>query len=204
MIICMCDIICITNRLLCNENFESRIEKISQAGPKAIILREKDLSACEYRILAEKVMKICREYGVHCILHYFWYIASELGCMSVHLPLSQLRTLSTSQREMFTSLGCSCHCTEDASEAGNMGCSYIIAGHIFKTDCKKDIMPRGADFLKNVCCEVSIPVYAIGGINEDNISQLSDTGARGVCLMSSLMTCPNPYEYIRALKNQWK
>ena len=30
---------------------------------------------------------------------------------------------------------------------------------------KKDFLPRGLDFLENVCDAVEIPVYAIGGIN---------------------------------------
>ncbi len=204
MIICMCDIICVTNRLLCYENFESRIEKIAQAGPRAIVLREKDLSADEYRILAQRIIKICHRYDVPCILHYFWNIAAELSCRSVHLPLPQLRTLSSSQREKFSLIGCSCHCESDAYEAQRIGCRYIFAGHIFKTDCKKDIMPRGTEFLQSVCNCVSIPVYAIGGIDVSNISQIYNTGAKGVCVMSSLMTCKDPGEYIQKLKQSCK
>lgn len=204
MIICMCDIICVTNRLLCHENFESRIEKIAQAGPSAIILREKDLSPYEYKILTQRVIKICQIYNVPCILHYFWNIAAELGCRSVHLPLSQLRALSYSQREMFSTIGCSCHSEADAFEAEKIGCRYIFAGHIFRTDCKKDIMPRGTGFLQSVCSSVKIPVYAIGGIDDSNIGQIYSTGARGVCLMSSLMTCIDPVEYIQELRQLWK
>ncbi len=204
MIICMCDIICVTNRLLCCEDFETRIERIAQAGPRAIVLREKDLSPDEYRILAEHVMKICDRQGVECILHYFWNTASDLSAESVHLPLTQLRQLPQKQKNMFTTIGCSCHSQAEAEEAEAAGCTYIFAGHIFATDCKKNVTPRGTGFLEDVCGCVSIPVYAIGGINENNISKISAAGAKGVCLMSSLMTCENPEKYIRNLKQSWK
>ena len=67
----MCKIICVTNRKLCDEDFLVRIGKIAESQPDMIILREKDLSAEEYTVLAEKVMKICAEHNVRCILHSF-------------------------------------------------------------------------------------------------------------------------------------
>ena len=60
----MSDIICVTNRSLCREDFLLRMERIAAAGPAAVILREKDLSPDEYGRLAEKVMNICGRYGV--------------------------------------------------------------------------------------------------------------------------------------------
>ena len=44
----MSDLICITNRKLCSNNFLDQIEMIASAHPKAIVLREKDLSEKEY------------------------------------------------------------------------------------------------------------------------------------------------------------
>ena len=65
------DILCITNRKLCKDDFLKRIQIIAAAQPKAIVLREKDLSEEAYTILAEKVMHICEKYSVPCILHSF-------------------------------------------------------------------------------------------------------------------------------------
>ena len=87
----------------------------------------------------------------------------------------------------------------------------MTAGHIFATDCKKGLPPRGLDFLKNVCDAVGIPVYAIGGINiassgdstasdapstYDAVRDISvprlarsliECGAAGGCIMSGMM-----------------
>lgn len=85
--------------------------------------------------------------------------------------------------------GCSIHSVEEAVEARNMGASYITAGHVYVTDCKKGLAPRGLDFLKNVCDSVDIPVYAIGGINIDGgrREEVKKYGAAGSCIMSGMM-----------------
>ena len=52
----MSDILCVTNRKLCREEFFTRIEKIAVAKPAGIILREKDLGEKEYMQLATKAV----------------------------------------------------------------------------------------------------------------------------------------------------
>ena len=84
----MSDIICVTNRNLCKEDFLKRIEKIAVAHPAGIILREKDLTKEEYRNLAKQVLQICEKHQVSCILHSFTDEAIELSAEAVHLPLS--------------------------------------------------------------------------------------------------------------------
>ena len=74
-------------------------------------------------------------------------------------------------------------------EAQDLGCTYITAGHIFLTDCKKGLPGRGLPFLEEICKTVRIPVYAIGGISSQNIESVRKTGAAGACIMSGFMRC---------------
>lgn len=187
MIMCMSDIICVTNRKLCREDFLTRIERIASCKPSGIILREKDLCSDDYEELAARVMKICARYKVRLILHSFVDVAIKLGADSIHLPLPILRNLSREQKSHFTQIGASCHSIGDAIEAQTLGCTYITAGHVFETDCKKGLPGRGLDFLGKICEEVSIPVYGIGGIDSTNVPLVRSKGAKGICLMSSLM-----------------
>ena len=196
MIICMSDILCVTNRALCHTDFLVQIEKIAACQPAGIILREKDLSEAEYTVLAKQVMDICKKYHVPCMLHSFADVAISLHADAIHLPLPVLRTLSAEQKAKFRTIGASCHSVEDAIEAQNLGCTYITAGHVFVTDCKKGLPPRGLDFLKSVCESVCIPVYAIGGIDSENITSVREVGASGACMMSGLMCCENPADYL--------
>ncbi|MDD6588875.1 MAG: thiamine phosphate synthase [Anaerobutyricum hallii] len=190
------DILCITNRKLCKDDFLKRIQIIAAAQPKAIVLREKDLSEEAYTILAEKVMHICEKYSVPCILHSFAKAAMALNVKAIHMPLPLLRKMTPQEKNHFEIIGASCHSLEEAKEAERLGCTYITAGHIFLTDCKKGLPGRGLTFLQNICENVSIPVYAIGGISNENINDVRQTGAAGACIMRGFMKCNNVAEII--------
>ena len=198
----MCEIVCVTNRGLCKGDFTVQLARIAAAKPRAVILREKDLTPEEYKALAEQALRICAEYGVKCILHSFADIAAELGADSIHLPLHILCGLPDGMKRRFRIIGASCHSVGDALEAQRQGAAYITAGHVFATDCKKGLPPRGLGFLRKVCAAVSIPVYAIGGISAGNYGSVLAAGAAGACIMSGLMTADDPKEYLQRFRKE--
>ena len=79
------------------------------------------------------------------------------------------------------------HKPEEAIKAQKLGVDFVFAGHVFVTDCKKGLPPRGLEFLTDVVNAVKIPVYGIGGINEENITKIMECGAAGGCMMSGFM-----------------
>lgn len=192
----MSDILCITDRTLCREDFLPRLEQIAAARPAGIVLREKDLSPVNYKALAAQVLSLCRRYDVPCILHTFVDIARELGAGAIHLPLPVLRELSPEDKAAFQTIGASCHSVEEALEAQALGATYLTAGHVFETTCKAGLPGRGLDFLCWVCAAVPLPVWAIGGIGPETLAPVLAAGARGGCVRSGLMTCPDPKSYL--------
>lgn len=192
----MSDIICVTNRKLCSGDLLTQIARLAKAAPRAIILREKDMPEEEYRELAGKALAICENAGVSLILHSFTDTAISLGCYDIHLPLPMLRGLTEEKKKSFLRLGTSVHSIEEAKEAQELGCTYITAGHVFETDCKRGLPGRGLVFLKNVCDSTELPVYAIGGITPDNIKSVRACGVAGACIMSSAMICREASELL--------
>ena len=91
---------------------------------------------------------------------------------------------------------------EDMELAVQAGASQIILGTIFETDCKKGLPGRGLEFLENVCKEVDIPVYAIGGISPELFPAVLQAGAAGACVMSGPMTCPDVRAYIQSFQDR--
>ena len=198
----MYKLLAITNRHLCNNDFLTQIKHICSLNEKntviesvSIVLREKDLSENDYKDLAAKVIKICKKNNTECILHTYYKVAKELNCKKIHLPLHVLKSKPYVCKE-FNEVGVSIHSVSEAIEAVNLGATYITAGHIFVTDCKKDIPPRGLSFLSSVCSCVNIPVFAIGGISPANAEKAINAGADGICIMSGLMNCKNPRVFI--------
>lgn len=191
----MCDIICVTHRTLCQEPFLQRMANIVAAQPAAILLREKDLSPRDYQGLAQQVLELAGD-NVPVILHSYPDVALALGCPRLHLPLPLLRMLTPQQRSGFQVLGASCHSVDEAKEAQALGCTYVTAGHVFETSCKPGLAARGLTFLRDVTQAVSIPVWAIGGVMPDNMSQIRRAGAAGGCVMSGFMVCDDPKTFV--------
>lgn len=183
----LADVLAVTCRSLCtSESFSDRIRRLAASGAKAIVLREKDLSEDEYEALAENVLQICKDYEKMCILHYYPEVAERLGAEAIHLPLWKLKETPDLAGE-FLRVGVSVHSPEEAQEAEGLGASYLIAGHIFETGCKPGLAPRGMDFLKKVCEQTALPVYAIGGMGKEHLPEAKKAGAAGICMMSGLM-----------------
>lgn len=182
------DLIAVTNRHLSSRPFTEQITRVCQLHPKALILREKDLTKEEYFALARQVKEICQQYDVPFVLHFYPDAAKELGCDRLHLPLPLLQE-NPEVTEWFSVVGTSVHSVEDAISAEKLGAGYLTAGHIYATDCKKGLPPRGLDFLHEVCEAVQIPVYGIGGIkiDEAQLRELKMAGAVGGCVMSGMM-----------------
>ncbi len=202
MTIFMSEVLIVTNRSLCREPFAQRLEKLASARPKGIILREKDLPESAYLQMAREAMQICGRYQTRCILHTYVRTTQALGAEAIHLPMEILRGLPQEVRGSFPILGASCHSAAEAAEAEQLGCTYITAGHIFETDCKKGLPGRGLDFLRSVCETVSIPVYAIGGITPARYPQVKAAGAQGACLMSQMMCCQNVKHMLDAYETE--
>lgn len=198
----MCKVLCVTNRHLAAGDFLKQIEKAAAARVDGIILREKDMEEKEYQRLAEQVQSICVRSETVLILHTCVRAARTLGVRRIHLPYEAFCKMEKADRDWFHMVGVSVHSVEAAAEAQKRGAAYLTAGHIFATDCKKGVPPRGTSFLKAVCQTVEIPVYAIGGITPENAGACVQAGAEGVCLMSSLMQAEEPEALLRRCFSQ--
>ena len=194
----------ISNRKLCkNENLERQIEKIFLAYEKKIILknfeivsltlREKDLDKNEYLNLVEKIYPICKKHKINLILHqnYDLNLDDRYMIKGLHLSYEIFKSLNENIREglikKYKRIGVSVHSLNEAKEVESLGASYVVAGHIFETDCKKGLEPRGLKFIEDLSSALTIPIFAIGGIDEKNSLSVIDSGAFSVCMMSSLM-----------------
>ncbi|MDR3225948.1 MAG: thiamine phosphate synthase [Clostridiales Family XIII bacterium] len=195
----------VTNRRLCQDGFVQRVGRIAAAGADAIILREKDLCAEEYYTLASEIFIVCKRYETPFIANSFLNEAIRLGCSDVQLSFSdfmqhQAEAPSGSGGLRGLKIGVSVHSLAEAKEATSLGADRLIAGHIFKTDSKANLPPKGTEYLAEICRCVNIPVVGIGGIEDGNIARVKRTGAAGAAVMSSLMVCDDPAAYISRLR----
>lgn len=187
-------IICVTASQLAPVPPPQQIETVCRAGIRKFIVREKNMDSDSYTGLLREILNVCAEYGAVCAAHSFPEAALKTGCTSLHMPLPLFRRYhdlirSSCESGMILSAGTSVHSEAEAAEAVSLGASYITAGHIYSTGCKPGLPPRGLSFLKRICMQSPVPVYAIGGIHPslNQLPELAECGVHGVCLMSGLM-----------------
>lgn len=170
------------------------LEQALDAGVKAIQLREKDLGGRDLFLLAEKVSNLCQSYRSALFVNERIDIALAVNAAGVQLgnasvPVALARQLLGAQKM----IGLSTHSLGEALAAQQQGADFVLFGPVYFTPSKATYgAPQGLNKLKEVVEKISLPVYAIGGIKPENISDLRRMGVSGVALISAIMSSDAP------------
>lgn len=192
----MSKVVVVSNLSLCKGDFFLQLKRLCKAGIWGFVLREKELSATNYQELLAQSSEICKDYGVEFFAHSFVSIACDLGCKNIQFPLKTL-LLHQDKIDKFSLVATSVHSMDEAKLALKHGANMLVAGHIFETECKKYLAPKGTQLLNNIRQITNQKLFAIGGINSLNFKDALKCGADGVCIMSSAMNCFNEKEFLK-------
>ncbi|WP_299227427.1 thiamine phosphate synthase [uncultured Campylobacter sp.] len=138
-------------------------------------------------------------------VHNFSDFALRAGERNLWLPLGVLRSFSAARgaeflRANFKKLVASCHSEAEAREALELGASAICLSHIFATDCKAGLAPKGLNLIRTVRRFYDGEIYALGGITPRNFASVLRAGADRIAVMSSAMTARDASDFIRKFK----
>ena len=138
-------------------------------------------------------------------VHNFADFALRVGERNLWLPLGVLRSFSAARgaeflRANFKKLVASCHSEAEAREALELGASAICLSHIFATDCKAGLAPRGLNLIRAVRGFYDGEIYALGGIAPRNFASVLRAGADRIAVMSSAMAARDASDFIRKFK----
>lgn len=98
-------------------------------------------------------------------------------------------------------IGVSCQTLEHARWAQREGADYIGFGSIFKTQTKPGRVPMDLEVLKKVVRDIKIPVFAIGGISQNNIKSLRGWGVSRVAVCRDICQAKDVVLRVRTIKN---
>ena len=185
-----CKIYLVTDEKACLEkDFYACIEEAIKGGVRIVQLREKNISTKDFYEKALKVKEICKNYGALFIINDRLDIAQVVGADGVHLgqsdmPIEKAREIL---KDKFL-IGATARNVEEAKRAELLGADYIGSGAIFGTSTKDNAKKLEMEELKKIVTSVKIPVFAIGGINIDNVSSLKNIGLQGICAVSGILS----------------
>ena len=163
------------------------VEEAILGGVSMVQLREKHASNAEFEELARSVQPVCRKYNVPFIVNDNVDVALAVNADGVHVGQQDMQAGKV--REQIGAeriLGVSAQTVEQALAAEAVGADYIGVGAVFTTASKDDAQSVSIDELRHICKAVRIPVVAIGGIEESNVSQLAGTGIVGISVISAI------------------
>lgn len=180
----------ITDKSWLNGNtLASQVEDALRGGATFLQLREKNASKEEIIKEALEIKKICKKYNVPFVIDDDVDIAKEVNADGVHI--GQNDASYKYARDILGDnkiIGMTAHNLEEALTAQNSGADYIGVGAVFNTSTKLDTIPMSRETLMQITSNISIPVVAIGGINENNILELKGSGVDGVAVISAIFS----------------
>ena len=98
-------------------------------------------------------------------------------------------------------IGVSAQTVEQAMLAEKHGADYLGVGAVFPTSSKDDADAVSFETLSAICKAVKIPVIAIGGITEENLCKLGNSGICGIAVISAIYAKPDIEDAARRLKS---
>ncbi len=192
----------ITDRTFVREGtLVKAVEGALKAGVKMVQLREKDLGDEELLALAGELREVTDRYGAFLLINGRTDIAQAVEADGVHLPYKAFTpgTALTLLQEGAI-IGVSCHSLDDALAAEDGGANFITLGPIYPTPSKVRYgAPIGIEPLREAAKTISIPIYAIGGIDAGNVEEVMGAGAFGVAAVSAMLKGSNVGKQTEAL-----
>ena len=169
----------ITDRKQYKKPLLYQIEEILRSKTQMIQIREKDLSSRELLYLCKQIKCIMKKYKNSClIINERVDVAILCSADGVHLPENSFDIRDIKNKFPYLIVGKSCHNLECVKNVEKEGADYIVFSPIFYVPNKGE--PKGLEKLREVVNEVKVPVYALGGINKNNIEKVFKTGVFGV------------------------
>jgi 8-oxo-dGTP diphosphatase len=163
------------------DEFLTRLEIKLDSGLRLIQLREKDLAPDELNALARRVVSMSHARGAKVLLNGDVALAQEVGADGVQLTSSQLTGLS--ERPDVRWCGASCHNAEELKRAEELGCDFALLSPVLPTRSHPGAPHLGWQSFAAMTAESSIPVYALGGLVDDDMAVAWQHGAHGIALL---------------------
>lgn len=168
-------------------------EDVLANGATFLQIREKDLDADAFEAEAAKLKALCARYQVPYVVNDSVEIALAIDADGVHVGQSDIKGRDI--RSMLGEnkiLGISAGTVAEAIAAEKAGADYIGVGAVFATSTKKNARTLTVEKLREISRAVSIPVVAIGGIQANNLMELSGSGVDGVAVVSAIFAAEQP------------
>lgn len=186
-----------------DEQLLPTVEAALQGGTTLIQYREKAADDCQRLAVAQQMSALCHHYGALFIVNDRVDLALAANADGVHLGQQDLPVAAARQLLGFHRLiGRSTTNPEELQRALAEGADYIGVGPVYETPTKPGKSAAGAAYLRYAREHATVPWFAIGGINTDNLAAVLEAGAERVAVVRALMQSHQPLVVAQSLIRQ--
>ena len=168
-------------------------QQLCDGGSDLIQLRAKNSPPDAIRRMAEKILAVTRRANVGFVINDHLDIAREVGTDICHLgqedffEAGHTHVSQIQDARVRTLIGLSTHAPAQAQRALDAGADYIAIGPIYATGTKPTAQPVTLDYVRWAAAQVTVPWFAIGGINLQTLDDVLVAGARRICVVSAIL-----------------
>ena len=167
--------------------------QLCEGGADLIQLRAKTSPPDDIRRMAEAILSVTRQAGVHLVINDHLDIVREVGAEICHLGQEDFFDAGHKHVDELLSpksevrIGLSTHAPAQAERAVAAGADYVAIGPVFATGTKPTAKPVTLEYVRWAAANVRVPWFAIGGINLQNLDAILAAGAQRICVVSAIL-----------------
>lgn len=189
------------SQLVAEDALAEVVEAALRGGAGVIQYREKQADTRRMVRVARDLGRVCRRRGAVFLVNDRLDVALAVEADGVHLgqqdmPVALARQLLGPDKL----IGVSVQNARAMAEAEKEGADYLSLSPVFATSTKPDHeAPLSLEGVRTLAGASHLPVVAIGGINLTNVAEVIRAGVQGVCVISAVLTAPDPERAAREI-----
>ena len=164
--------------------FFTQLETALQAGIKLVQLRLKDTQDADFSELASETLTRCHAHGASLLLNADPDVAMRFGMDGVHLSSDRLMALTTRPLGQDKWVAASCHDALELAQAVRIGADFAVLSPVLPTKSHPGAETLGWEKFSALVDDVTIPVFALGGMDSQQLPIAHKHGAQGVAVLS--------------------
>lgn len=164
--------------------FFEQLKIALDAGLKLIQVREKHLTTHQLETFAKRVIALSRPYGARVLINADIAMPQKLKADGVHLTADQLMALQSRPEDLLC--GASCHNAAELVQAANLVLDFVVLAPVMPTQSHPEVEPLGWQNFSQLIQDYSLPVYALGGLQQRDLIAAWKSGAHGIAMQRAI------------------
>lgn len=187
-----------------HQNLFAIVEAALKGGLSLVQYRNKDVDDNVQIAEGKKLCRLCHQYGALFLMNDRADLALAVNADGVHLgqqdlPISVARKILGPNKI----IGRSTTNPHEMASAIAEGANYVGVGPVYQTPTKPGKPAAGLDYIRYAAKHASIPWFAIGGINAQNIQNVIQAQAQGVAVVRAIMEAKDPQQATESLLKEF-